>query len=681
MLRHRITKYISLILAVILITGVFVSPASALELPKSFPKLANYYLDWDLTKEKIQKLSEWDVVIISNAAYSRYPTAVTELKSLNPKIVVLVYVVSNEATTFSTPIENGNLFKDIKEKVDSNDLWLYSAQKNKISTWPGAQWVNISSTSKTFNGQQYSQWLANEVTTRYLSNNVFDGVFYDNVFDNINWASGQIDIDNNGTNDDANFVNQKWQEGVLKLIQTTRALAPQKIIVANTNTNFYNDKLNGRLHEHFPRPQEGGWVGSLQGYLNNNIVNDPKLYIINANNNNVDNATGNLQGMRFTLGTTLLGDGYYSFTVGDQSHRSLWWYDEYNVFLGKALDAGVNIKTGTQKVETGVWRREYENGVVYINSTDTAQTITLETELEKIKGIQDPAFNNGAIIKKLTLNSKDGIVLQKRITTITNAPYNNGTFMKSFDKDGNQTQRNAFFVFDKSFLGNNTILLSDIENDGKYEKIVADKSKITVYNNDKTVRSSFYPYGTKYNFGITFDVGDVNGDGKQEIVTGTKKGFEPLVKIYSLDGKELHKGFHAYSKSYKGGVNVALADFKGNGKHDIVVGAGYFGGPQVRIFNGEGKVVSGGFFAYDKNFRGGVNVAAGDIDGDGKDEIITGAGVGGSSHVRMFNGKGELINPGFFAYDKTGRNGVLVFTADLDNDGKDEILAGNTNPF
>ena len=57
------------------------------------------------------------------------------------------------------------------------------------------------------------------------------------------------------------------------------------------------------------------------------------------------------------------------------------------------------------------------------------------------------------------------------------------------------------------------------------------------------------------------------------------------------------------------------------------------------------------FFAYDPAFTGGVFVAAGDVNGDGFADIITGAGPGGGPHVRVFSGAdlGELAS--FFAYD------------------------------
>ncbi|KKW16190.1 MAG: transporter, partial [Parcubacteria group bacterium GW2011_GWC2_49_9] len=58
-------------------------------------------------------------------------------------------------------------------------------------------------------------------------------------------------------------------------------------------------------------------------------------------------------------------------------------------------------------------------------------------------------------------------------------------------------------------------------------------------------------------------------------------------------------------------------------------------------------------------FRGGVNVAAGDVNGDGTDEIITGAGPGGAPHVRVLNKDGALITQ-FYAFDVSERTGITV---------------------
>jgi hypothetical protein len=76
--------------------------------------------------------------------------------------------------------------------------------------------------------------------------------------------------------------------------------------------------------------------------------------------------------------------------------------------------------------------------------------------------------------------------------------------------------------------------------------------------------------------------------------------------------------------------------------------------------------------------RYGVNVAGGDLDGDGYDEIITGPGPGPAlaAHVRGWDYDGSHIAllPGanFFAY--TGKFGAVVASGDADGDPRKEIL-------
>ncbi len=74
----------------------------------------------------------------------------------------------------------------------------------------------------------------------------------------------------------------------------------------------------------------------------------------------------------------------------------------------------------------------------------------------------------------------------------------------------------------------------------------------------------------------------------------------------------------------------------------------------------------------------GVSVACGDPDGDGVDEILTGPGPGPDVPpvVKLFEANGqEFTRCSFVAYG-VGSCGVNVAFADLDNDGRDEILTG-----
>jgi hypothetical protein len=128
-------------------------------------------------------------------------------------------------------------------------------------------------------------------------------------------------------------------------------------------------------------------------------------------------------------------------------------------------------------------------------------------------------------------------------------------------------------------------------------------------------------------------------------------------KVSVADSKgNVYFDFYPYGNLYRKGINVAVGDLNGDGQAEIITGAGPGGGPHIRIFDSHGKVI-GQFFAYDKNFRGGVNVAVGDLNGDGQAEIITGAGPGGGPHIRIFDAENREIS-GFFAFSSEYRSGI-----------------------
>ena len=157
----------------------------------------------------------------------------------------------------------------------------------------------------------------------------------------------------------------------------------------------------------------------------------------------------------------------------------------------------------------------------------------------------------------------------------------------------------------------------------------------------------------------------------QYIVTAPGAGREPEVRLFTEDGLFI-RGFKAFQAGFRGGVSLAVGNFDGVNRSSIVAGALSGGGPHVRIFDINTRPI-GGFFAYDVAFKGGVEVATGDLDGDGIDEIVTGAGPGGGPHIRMFDKQGQALG-GFFAFDDSYRGGVDVAVGDLDQDSEAEII-------
>lgn len=163
--------------------------------------------------------------------------------------------------------------------------------------------------------------------------------------------------------------------------------------------------------------------------------------------------------------------------------------------------------------------------------------------------------------------------------------------------------------------------------------------------------------------GISVASGDLDGDGSPEVITGSSAGQPPVVNVFDQRNR-LVSQFFAFSKNFKGGINIASGDVNGDKKDEIIAGAGPGGGPHVRVFDKNGKILKQ-IFAFGASFKGGVSVAAGDMNADLTDEIIAGAGPGGGPHVRIFNFDGSLYKQ-FFAYAKNFKGGVRVAVGDID---------------
>ena len=170
--------------------------------------------------------------------------------------------------------------------------------------------------------------------------------------------------------------------------------------------------------------------------------------------------------------------------------------------------------------------------------------------------------------------------------------------------------------------------------------------------------------------------GDVNGDGKADIITGAGPGGGPHVQVFSGTDGSILRSFMAYDPRFTGGIFVAAADINGDGKADIITGAGPGGGPHVQVFSGANGSVLWSFMAYDPRFTGGIFVTTGDINGDGVPDIITGAGPGGGPHVQVFSGTDGSILRSFMAYDPRFAGGIFVASGDINGDGKADIITG-----
>jgi len=194
------------------------------------------------------------------------------------------------------------------------------------------------------------------------------------------------------------------------------------------------------------------------------------------------------------------------------------------------------------------------------------------------------------------------------------------------------------------------------------------ETKLTAANGDLVAKIS---WSEKFDPSASLATGDINGDNIDEIIIGSAPGSEPQVMIFNNKGKLLKK-FLAYAKTFRGGVNLAVAKLDNNDQAEIVVAPASRGAGQVRIFNENGKLQKQ-FSVAQNNLIGGLNIAIGDLEGNGENEIIVAAGSGQEPQVKIFNRAGKLIGA-FLAYEKNFRGGVKVAVANV-NGRKDHNKA------
>ncbi|MEI6240487.1 MAG: FG-GAP-like repeat-containing protein, partial [Planctomycetia bacterium] len=102
--------------------------------------------------------------------------------------------------------------------------------------------------------------------------------------------------------------------------------------------------------------------------------------------------------------------------------------------------------------------------------------------------------------------------------------------------------------------------------------------------------------------------------------------------------------------------------------------------PLVRVLDPAAGLLLSQFVAYEPTFRGGVRVATGDLNGDGLDEIVTAPGRGGPGEIRVWTQSGvELTAYKTFPFGSGYNGGVEVALGDVTGDGKLDIVAGMSN--
>ena len=155
------------------------------------------------------------------------------------------------------------------------------------------------------------------------------------------------------------------------------------------------------------------------------------------------------------------------------------------------------------------------------------------------------------------------------------------------------------------------------------------------------------------------------------------KGRAAEVKIYDGNGDKLVATVTPFP-GFEGTPSVAIGDINDDSVYDLVVGAGTDNAPEVVVYSGKAADGKGPFAtelarfeAFDSSAKGGVSVAASQIDGSQADNIVVGSGPGSLSEVKVYRSKLPTLGkaPELFSTFNPyldDRNGVSVASGFVD---------------
>jgi len=186
----------------------------------------------------------------------------------------------------------------------------------------------------------------------------------------------------------------------------------------------------------------------------------------------------------------------------------------------------------------------------------------------------------------------------------------------------------------------------------------------------------------------TVVVADVNGDGKRDIIISNESagfGGRGSVSVLLGNGDGTFKDAVAYDSGGSAATSVAVADVNGDHKPDIVVAhCGLVGGPDcdsgafVGVLLGRGDGTFGLPLLYASGGFGALSLGVADLNRDGKPDVVvtnnSADGFTGEGNVGILLGNGDGTFQTAVAYDSGGQSAISVAIADVNRDGKPDVL-------
>jgi hypothetical protein len=332
----------------------------------------------------------------------------------------------------------------------------------------------------------------------------------------------------------------------------------------------------------------------------------------------------------------------------------------------------------------------------------TAERLGVTLNATGVNDPADPVFNTWTIPGHGSVNYKQIEKLNHVQTVAVAADVGGNEPRVSVIDAETGLQKLNFLAFDAGFKGGVRVAVGDVNGDAIPDIVTSagpgGGPEVRVYNGATGARFT-EPIGNFFAFqgsntSVNVAVADINLDGLADIVTSSDSG-DPIVKVWDsyrqLTGQAnpVISQFAAYDRHITGGARLAVGDLTGDGVPDIASAPVSGLKSEVRVFatslSADQTTVTHSllttFIAFPR-YNGPINIAVGDVTGDGRADVVVGTDTGGTSLVRIYDGAtiGAGPSPALlleFAPNGKQPGGVRVALVDVDGDGDDELITAS----
>ncbi|MBI2410297.1 MAG: metallophosphoesterase [Candidatus Kerfeldbacteria bacterium] len=212
-------------------------------------------------------------------------------------------------------------------------------------------------------------------------------------------------------------------------------------------------------------------------------------------------------------------------------------------------------------------------------------------------------------------------------------------------------------------------------------------AQVRIFNKKGEVTDSFFAYDTDLNHGFHSLWADIDGDDVLELITVPETGAIGHVRAFEENGETL-AGVFPFGKAFTGGVNMMAADVDNDGIDELIVSPQAKKNPEVRVYRYQASAkkftLIDLFEVFDKHYIGGVNIAVGNIDGVRGEEIVVGA-RSEKPVIAVYRWSEKTLQMEEWlrkrAYDPINTDyytgGFSLATGDMNFDGRDEVIIGS----